>query len=156
MNRVSCWKQFLSEEPYAATRPSPESVSEVSTECEFPVRLIKINVMAEVSSPTREICNSLSLSTQKWVMTDCSPRQEKAASEWLCNELLSLIQWRKPTKVKDVHKVHNKDLVLPLVLGWHFWDSSGKRSTLPAVSMKRQGTEVVDLLWRYVPCGRLE
>ena len=47
--------------------------------------------MAEVSSPTREICNSLSLSTQKWVMTDCPPRQEKAASEWLCNEPL-LIQ----------------------------------------------------------------
>ena len=42
--------------------------------------------MAEVSSPTREICNSLSLSTQKWVMTDCPPRQEKVASEWLCNE----------------------------------------------------------------------
>ena len=74
-------------------------------------------------------CNSLSLSTQKWVMTDCPPRQKKAASEWLCNEPLSLIQWRKPTKVKAVHKVRNKDLVLPLVLGWHFWDSSGKPRT---------------------------
>ena len=65
-------------------RPWPESVSEVSTECEFPARLIKIHAMAEVSSPTIEICNSLSLSTQKWMMTDCPPRQEKAASEWLC------------------------------------------------------------------------
>ena len=131
MNRVSCWKQFLSEEPYAATRPSPESVSEVSTECEFPVRLIKINVMAEVSSPTREICNSLSLSTQKWVMTDCSPRQEKASSEWLCHEPLSLIQWRKPTKVKDVHKVRNKDLVLPLgaeYITGSFDETAGYRS----------------------------
>ena len=44
-------------------------------------------------------------------------------------------------------KVRNKDLVLPLVLEWHFWDSSGKPRTKPAVSMKRQATEVVDLLW---------
>ena len=72
------------------------------------------------------------------------------------NPTLSLIQWRKPTKVKTVHKVRNKDLVLPLELGWHFWESSGKRRTLRAVSMKRQGTEVVNLLWSYVPCGRLE
>ena len=131
----SSWKQFLSGEPYPVTRPWPESVSEVSAECEFPVCLIKINVMAEVSSPTREICNSLSLSTQKWVMTDCPLRQEKAASEDFVtsrcssNPTLSLIQWRKPTKVKAVHKVRNKDLVLPLVLGWHFWDSSGKPRT---------------------------
>ena len=124
----SSWKQFLSGEPYPVTRPLPESVSEVSAECEFQAK-IKINVMAEESSTTREICNSLSLSTQKWVMTDCPPWQEKAASEWLCNEPLSLIQWRKPTKVKAVHKIRNKDLVLPLVLGWHFWDSSGKRRT---------------------------
>ena len=124
----SSWKQFLTGEPYPVTRPWPESVSEVSAECEFPAK-IKISVMAEVSSPTREICNSLSLSTQKWVMTDCPPRQKKAASEWLCNEPLSLIQWRKPTKLKAVHKVRNKDLVLALVLGWHFWDSSGKPRT---------------------------
>ena len=130
MNRVSSWKQFLIGQPYPVTRPWPESVSEVSAECEFPVCLIKINVMAEVSSPTREICNSLSLSTQKWVMTDCPLRQEKAASEDFVtsrcssNPTLSFIQWRKPTKVKAVHKVRNKDLVLPLVLGWHFWDSS--------------------------------
>ena len=130
----SSWKQFLTGEPYPVTRPWPESVSEVSAESEFPVCLIKINVMAEVSSPTREICNSLSLSTQKWVMTDCPPRQEKAASEWLCNEPL-LIQSHaffdpvKKAKVKTVHKVRNKDLVLPLVLGWHFWDSSGKSRT---------------------------
>ena len=124
LNRVSSWKQFLSGEPYPVPRPWPESVSEVSAECEFPVCLIKINVMAEVSSPTREICNSLSLSTQKWVMTDCPPWQEKAASEDFVtsrcssNPTLSLIQWRKPTKVKAVHKVRNKDLVLPVVLGW--------------------------------------
>ena len=124
MNRVSCWKQYLSGEPYPVMRPWPESVSEVSTECEFPARLIKIHSMAEVSSPTREICNSLSLSTQKWVMTDCPPWQEKAASEDFVtsrcssNPTLSLIQWRKPTKVKAVHKVRNKDLVLPFVLGW--------------------------------------
>ena len=99
----SSWKQFLSGVPYPVTRSWPESVSEVSAECEFPAK-IKINVMAEVSSPTREICNSLSLSTQKWVMNDCTPRQKKAASEWLCNEPLSLIQCRKPTKVKAVHK----------------------------------------------------
>ena len=158
----SSWKQFLSGEPYPVTRPWPESVSEVSAECEFPVCLIKINVMAEVSSPTREICNSLSLSTQKWVMTDCPLRQEKAASEDFVtsrcssNPTLSLIQWRKPTKVKAVHKVRNKDLVLPIVLGWQFWDSSGKPRTRPAVSMKRQATEVEDLLWSHVPCGRLE
>ena len=30
----------------------------------------------------------------------------------------------KKAKVKAVHKVWNKDLVLPLMLGWHFWDSS--------------------------------
>ena len=57
---------------------------------------------------------------------------------------------------KAVNKVRNKDLVLPLVLGLHFWDSSGKPRTKPTVSMKRQATEVVDLLWSYVPCGRLE
>ena len=76
-----------------------------------------------------KFCNSLSLSTQKWVMTDYPPRQQKAASEWLCNEPL-LIQSHaffdpvKKAKVKAVHKVRNKDLVLPLVLGWHFWGSS--------------------------------
>ena len=74
--------------------------------------------MAEVSSPTRENCDSVSLSTQKWVMTDCPPRQEKAASEWLCNEPLSLIQWRKPTKMKAVHKVRNKDLVRTSSCAW--------------------------------------
>ena len=62
----------------------------------------------------------------------------------------------KKAKVKAVHKVRNMDLVLPLELGWHFWDSSGKLRTKPAVSMKLQATEVVDLLWSYVPCGRLE
>ena len=35
----------------------------------------------------------------------------------------------KKAKVKTVHKVRNKDLVLPLVLWWHFWDSSGKPRT---------------------------
>ena len=67
-------------------------------------------------------------------MTDCPPRQEKAASEWLCNEPL-LIQSHaffdpvKEAKVKAVHKVRNKDLVLPIVLGWHLWDSYGKART---------------------------
>ena len=56
----------------------------------------------------------------------------------------------KKAKVKAVHKVRNKDLVLPLVLGWHFWDSFGKPRTKPAVSMKQQATEVVDLLWSCV------
>ena len=152
MNRVSSWKQFLSGEPYPVTRPWPESFSEVSAECEFPVCLIKINVMAEVSSRTREICNSLSLSTQKWVMTSV----DFVTSRCSANPTLSLIQWRKPTKVKAVHKVRNKDLVLPIVLGWQFWDSSGKPRTWPAVSMTGQPTEVEDLLWSYVPCGRLE
>ena len=133
LNRVSCWKQYLSGQPYSATRLWPESVWEVSTECEFAARLIKINVMAEVSSPTREICNSLNLSTQKWVMTDCPLKRNQPAnnfvmSRWPSNPTLSLIQWRKSTKVKAVHKVRNKDLVLPLVLGWH-WDSSGKPRT---------------------------
>ena len=58
-HRVSSWKLFLGGQPY--TRPWPESVSEVSAECEFPARLIKINVMDELSSPTREISNSLKL-----------------------------------------------------------------------------------------------
>ena len=58
--------------------------------------------------------------------------------------------------MKAVHKVRNKDLVLTLVLGWHFWDSFGKPRTKPAVSMKQQATEVVDLLWSYVACGRLD
>ena len=31
--------------------------------------------------------------------------------------------------MKAVRKVRNKDLVLPLVLGLHFWDSSGKPRT---------------------------
>ena len=31
----------------------------------------------------------------------------------------------KKAKVKAVHKVRNKDLVLPLVFGWHLWNSSG-------------------------------
>ena len=96
----------------------------------------------------------------KWWLTALHG-QDKAASEWLCNEPL-LIQSHaffdpvKKAKVKAVHKVRNKDLVLPLVLGLHFWDSSGKPRTKPTVSMKRQATEVVDLLWSYVPCGRLE
>ena len=96
----------------------------------------------------------------KWWLT-AHHGQDKAASEWLCNEPL-LIQSHaffdpvKKAKVKAVNKVRNKDLVLPLVLGLHFWDSSGKPRTKPTVSMKRQATEVVDLLWSYVPCGRLE
>ena len=62
----------------------------------------------------------------------------------------------KKAKVKAVHNVRNMDLVLPLELGWHFWDSSSKLRTKPVVSMKLQATEVVDLLWSYVSCGRLE
>ena len=58
--------------------------------------------------------------------------------------------------VKAMHKVRNKHLVLPLVLGWHFWDSYGNPRTKPAVFMKRQATEVADLPLSYVPCGRLE
>ena len=114
--RVSSWKLFLGGQPY--TRPWPESVSEVSAECEFPARLIKISVMDELSSPTRDIGNSLSLSTQKWVMPDCLPRARESNQRlWLCNEPL-LIQSHaffdpvKEAKVmKAVHKVRNKDLV---------------------------------------------
>ena len=66
LNRVSSWRQFLGGQPYPESLSLwPESVSEVSDECEFPAHLIKINVMTELRSPTREICNSLSLSTQK-------------------------------------------------------------------------------------------
>ncbi|CAH3030575.1 unnamed protein product [Porites evermanni] len=60
--------------------------------------------------------------------------QEKAASERPCNEPL-LIQSHaffdplKKAKMKAVHKIRNKDLVHPLVLGWHFWDSSSKPRT---------------------------
>ena len=60
--------------------------------------------------------------------------QKRAASEWLSNEQL-LIQSdayfdpAKKAKVKAVHKVRNKDLVLPLVLGWHFGNSSSKPRT---------------------------
>ena len=41
LNRVSSWKQFLAGQPYTVTLPWPESVSEVSTECQFPAHLIK-------------------------------------------------------------------------------------------------------------------
>ena len=67
-------------------------------------------------------------------MTDYPPQQQKAATEWLCNEPL-LIQSHaffdpvKKAKVKAVQKVRNKDLVPPLVLGWRLWDSSGKSRT---------------------------
>ena len=56
-----------------------------------------INVMAELSSPIREICTH------------------------------AYFDPVKKAKLKAVHKVRNKDLVLSLVLGWHFWDSSHQR-----------------------------
>ena len=82
-------------------------------------------------------------------MTDCLPRARESSQPWLCNEPL-LIQSHayfdpvKKAKVKAVDKVRNKDLVLPLGIGWYLWDSSGKpRTCWLAVPMKRQAAEVV-------------
>ena len=61
-------------------------------------------------------------------MTALHGKRKQPANDF-DNEPLSLIQRRKPTKVKAVHKVLNKDLVLPLVPVWHFWDSSRKPRT---------------------------
>ena len=152
--------------------PWPESVSEVSAECNSPHISSNINVMGKLSSPTREICNSLSLSTLKWWLTALQ-EQDKAASEWLCKAPLviqshAIFDPVKKAKVKAVHKVRNKDLILPLrsiiTSSVKFLlCSNGTSRTVPANRERNRqfrwnGTlvEVVDLLWSYVPCGRLE
>ena len=45
-------------------------------------------------------------------------------------------------------KVRNKDLVLPLVLGWHLWDMQFRQA--------ENITGSFDETAGYVPCGRLE
>ena len=63
-----------------------------------------LNVMAELSSPTREICNSLSLSTHAEVSDDWLPstgKRKQPANDFVMsrcssNTTLSLIKWRKP------------------------------------------------------------
>ena len=92
--------------------------------------------MDELSSPTREICNSAKLvhaeMSDDWLPS--TGKRKQPATVTLYNEPL-LIQSHaffdpvREAKVKAVHKVRNKDLVLPIVLGWHFWDSYGKART---------------------------
>ena len=102
---------------------------------------LNINEITELSSPTTEICNSLSLSSQKKVMPDCLPRASESSLRMICNEPLLIefhlrLLWSREerAKPKTVHKVRNKDLVLPFsredreffflfLFGRHFWES---------------------------------
>ena len=142
---------------HCSTRPSPTTTS--LTVCWLGTLSTEWVIACMETAQTN--CITVRKQREEWWLTALHGKRKQPANDFVMsrcssNPTLSLIQWRKPTKVKTVHKVRNKDLVLPLMLGWHFWDRTGKRRTLPAVSIKRQGTEVVDLLWSYVPCGRLE
>ena len=56
-------------------------------------------------------------------------KKKQPANEFVMSRLLiqshAYFDPVKKAKVKAVHKVRNKDLVLPLVFRWHLWNSSG-------------------------------
>ena len=103
LNRVSSWKQFLAGQPYPVTLPWPESVSEVSAECEFPAHLIKYQ-----RNGRTKFINERHLQLAKLIHTEVSddwlpstgktkqPTNDFVMSRCSSNPTLTLIQWRKP------------------------------------------------------------